>query len=1056
MATNLEQIINLRIETNRTARGRLFEALIREIMPWDERPPIVMSPSTEQLDGVFVYKNLHFLIESKAIKKTITPGMHEWEDYELKLRRRNRQVVGLFCSLFPVSDDTIKRGDSLNENGYTNIIIHDQIWIGLQKYQIDFPSYLDYLVLLARVKLKSFNESFDNFNKWFYDSKMINDSFTDVCKKSSSSFLSRFRHNYHEKIYVKREIDSVIASLSDNLKPNSLLGGIEKESPKQIIIIRDFSGSGKTTLSVNLSLGMDLVFSFGTTASGNEVDKVFEKFLESAKFKQNSLSELKAVNKPLVYVIDSLDEVPKMLHNQKRSEVKSLLKRVKELNDFAVIKYQLRAFPILVIFTIREDYWRDWEAVFEGRKDVVELKKRINNFTFQELDVAITKYSNTYNYRITNELNKNCKEILSIPINLEMFSEANEFRGNFSVEDIWEGKILHSFFKKKEENIFKHYIEGFTPSHFYDILGLLAYSIITDRKLIFTTGKFKDLLAIVSSDIGFLHSQILQLLVSEQIISSDKDNARDFRFRYIRFVEYLVALHIVKSLEVSHNFLNLEIFIHTIYESNIVSIHSILSNIKNICKTSYPELEQEIAKHYENSSAYLTRHLPYLRGLVSRGEVVEKDDLKVLIAKNYTHASDITWETFFIISAKLNKQPKSIIISAFSLAWETNVNEKTKRFKLIDKLAHLGLLLEEKVFVSMLNNSVAKDWETLLGFAITKKMTAEFIAIWNDMNCSKSFRELTEVDLPEWNYASKLLEIALGNKPYVKGDIFETVKDRSFIDLTREKKQSKLLLSEPVKNLVDEFLLAFKNAYNHNHPIPYYLTSGINNLNSDGNTYLNSRVNEFIEKENIDSKYSFLVFLIDGYENFSELLKVIIHSKLILDVNLNDKFGKTLLQSIYESEITYVAEYYEFLFSNNYVRNDSDEIYIRQLENDSLLSDNDLERIILAKFYYKVTSPTLVSKIPKVERILFSLYSIINNRIVSFRFSNVIQVVNNALEHYKEYRDLIIQTLVLYDRYDEFSQKESFRKKIEQHNQNKVVQTSEYDDIISLVFPGLI
>ena len=58
---------------------------------------------------MFIYKGTTALVECKVVKSVITPSSKDWEDFELKLRKRDRQnVVGLFCSLYPVSPTTIE------------------------------------------------------------------------------------------------------------------------------------------------------------------------------------------------------------------------------------------------------------------------------------------------------------------------------------------------------------------------------------------------------------------------------------------------------------------------------------------------------------------------------------------------------------------------------------------------------------------------------------------------------------------------------------------------------------------------------------------------------------------------------------------------------------------------------------------------------------------------------------------------------------------------------------------------------------------------------------
>ena len=100
---NNKSIPNLRAVTDDAQRGYKFEQIIRELLPWDIKPPVSMVGDSEQLDSIFVWKNQAFVVESKAKKKVITAGSHDWEDFELKIRRRNHTATGLFCSLFPIN-----------------------------------------------------------------------------------------------------------------------------------------------------------------------------------------------------------------------------------------------------------------------------------------------------------------------------------------------------------------------------------------------------------------------------------------------------------------------------------------------------------------------------------------------------------------------------------------------------------------------------------------------------------------------------------------------------------------------------------------------------------------------------------------------------------------------------------------------------------------------------------------------------------------------------------------------------------------------------------------
>ena len=88
------QIISLYNEENKQSRGYKFEHLIREIQPWSYKPPISAIGNSEQLDGVYEWEGRIYIIEAKAKEKKILQGSSDWEDFELKIRRRNKAGAG--------------------------------------------------------------------------------------------------------------------------------------------------------------------------------------------------------------------------------------------------------------------------------------------------------------------------------------------------------------------------------------------------------------------------------------------------------------------------------------------------------------------------------------------------------------------------------------------------------------------------------------------------------------------------------------------------------------------------------------------------------------------------------------------------------------------------------------------------------------------------------------------------------------------------------------------------------------------------------------------------
>ena len=66
-------------------------------------------------------------MEAKAKDGKITAGSHDWEDFELKIRKRKGFCIGLYLSLGPVASKVINNAKVLNSQGICTIILHDKI-----------------------------------------------------------------------------------------------------------------------------------------------------------------------------------------------------------------------------------------------------------------------------------------------------------------------------------------------------------------------------------------------------------------------------------------------------------------------------------------------------------------------------------------------------------------------------------------------------------------------------------------------------------------------------------------------------------------------------------------------------------------------------------------------------------------------------------------------------------------------------------------------------------------------------------------------------------------
>lgn len=186
------QIISLYSEVDKQKRGYAFEQLVREIQPWSYKPPISAVGNGEQLDGVYEWDGRIFIVEAKAKETKIMQGSSDWEDFELKIRRRNKSVVGLFLSLYDIDENIIRQCEIMNREGYSIFVIYGDIWEKLYDEPISFELILKYLLINSRINNKATVTTVESVKKWFYRNDEIIQKYNDICVKSSSTFLRRY------------------------------------------------------------------------------------------------------------------------------------------------------------------------------------------------------------------------------------------------------------------------------------------------------------------------------------------------------------------------------------------------------------------------------------------------------------------------------------------------------------------------------------------------------------------------------------------------------------------------------------------------------------------------------------------------------------------------------------------------------------------------------------------------------------------------------------------------------------------------------------------------
>ena len=771
-----DQILALKNIDDKQKRGYLFEQIIREILPWSFKPPIAATTSSEQIDAYFEWNSWHFLVEAKAKEKLITEGSHDWEDFELKIRKRKGFVFGLFLSLGNLSGNILQSAKVLNREGFCIIILHSNVWDDLMKNPIPFEDLLGYMVYHVRLSFNPSPKSIKEIKEWIYDRNSTEKEIYTLSRSHSATFLRRNKHPWHSDIYVPRTIDEYCTTIAQDLKPSKLINNqkiktkddleyqVYRQKPIQKILIRDMSGSGKTTFSVQSSLEKNNYIGIGRAALEENIDE-FSKFLSNIG-KDYGLHKIIAINKPLVFVVDSLDEATKIPNKHK--EIISLLRFQDDLDKIA-IRNNLVAFPLLLVFTIREDYWRDWESVFEG-SGAKSLTNKFTMFTPSELELAIKKYSNIYNYSINNTLAQETKRTLSIPFNMQVFSEAHQYGGPLQIFEFYEEDVLYHYFAKKRDEILKRRILSFSSKELMCTCSNLAYQCVVQKENKLQRRQVLEAILQSNPQSKMDANEIAHSLKSERIIDYEPNNPNIFRFRHSRFLEYLIAYYILLDVTNCYSIENLEELTEIIFESSFVSMFRVHNYIRHCSKKEFPETVNFLDNFYSKSSRFMRANVLRLRSNIAAGHRSDSSDINLIIKHTEASDPDVVWDSFFVIAAKNNKQSKKSILDFFEIAWENNPT-RIDKWKMLTKLSVHNLLMNDRVFNVILKSESVKEWQVFLGEVIQLNQLDEFIELWNALIDEKKVLFFENSKDNECLIVRNLLNIILNKKTFVLGSI---------------------------------------------------------------------------------------------------------------------------------------------------------------------------------------------------------------------------------------------------------------------------------------------
>ncbi len=780
MAPDYESILALRTMQDAVRRGYLFEAAMRENFPWTFRPPLAVVGDAEQLDAFFEWNSWHFLIEAKAKKDTIQAGSHDWEDFALKLMKRSGQCIGLFCSLGPVAPGIEQAATDLNKRGLTTLILAGPVWDELNETGLGLGDLLRFMVAQARSKYLPSPPALRKVRDYAYDVAESRREIRTFCRAQSATFLRRHRLPRHSDVYVPRSVDAQIAAFAQALKPSALDRASRARQrdeqsyqaarirPAQLLVIRDASGAGKTTSLVELALRSKEFHGLARAALEPETDDLTKTMQKLGD--DYGLAKLRAVNEPLVVAVDSLDEAAHISHKQ--GEINGLIRSVEDdlngedLNSTARAAGML-AFPIGLVFTVREDYWERWNAFFDGRNTIM-LLQRLSHFTVGELDSALAKYAHAYSFQLP-KVPLEARRVLEVPFNLQVFSEANEYRGVLSgdaVDEILNQDVLTLYFERKREEILKRHTSGLSGKLAISALANVAMELTAQNRSEIAWERVEEIVIDTDPLQRANVDQITRALISDQLLTPSSEDHRQLRIRHSRFQEYLVAYHICHQVSRGEGTAFLDATTTQVFKATSISMFRVHKLVLHICERYFPERLGIVTEFYASSSEYMTRNLLHLRGRLGKGKATEQSTIGLILQAGAIADPDVSWDSFFVIAARLNEQPEGMILEAFEKAWVTN-STRSDRWKLIDKLGALKLTTSETALKAVVSSRDPKEWEVYLGFILEGGEQALCRSMFTEIGFDET---ILPSDAPEWMQTHWLLGAVLHDRDYVRGE----------------------------------------------------------------------------------------------------------------------------------------------------------------------------------------------------------------------------------------------------------------------------------------------
>lgn len=493
------------------------------------------------------------------------------------------------------------------------------------------------------------------------------------------------------------------------------------------------------------------------TADAPDVEKLNE-VLQNLGGK-NPLDRLVETGMPLVYVVDGLDEAD---NPKSRSAIVRLLKTLGELNA-AAERRRLLAFPVLLVFTSRDDTWERWISVFEGRP-AIRFKDRLARFSDQELGQALSCYSEAYQYSLVGARTPDGVDVLSVPFNLRVLSEAYEYQGPIEFADALGENVLRHYFERRRSDIAARGIPGLTAAVFMELAGDLAVAAVRTPETRIPERMALNLIAECFPQLRGNEQEVLDLLVVEQLLRRDGTGA--VRFRYPAFIEYLVALTAVRSPRLDL----LKEVTKNVATAPEISSAEVRRNVRSLARSMPPKVARLVETVYTTLPTYVTANLTRFRSDLGVGRVTTPEDLEAIHRSIRVMSPADAWNAFFVVIAKPNRQLADRLVHAFGHAWDKNAR-RPDRWRLLEKIGDRGVLTDDEVVKRIADSRSPREWEVFLALLSTypeRRTVAHRLRTYGNRDLLAVFRQSGL----SWDQVTGLFTLALNDQDYVEGVLF--------------------------------------------------------------------------------------------------------------------------------------------------------------------------------------------------------------------------------------------------------------------------------------------